>query len=106
MSCFPINQTASMIEGIGHSRAQTRVFAHNDPTDLDPNAPKLVAFESVYSMDGDIAPIAEICDVAEAHGVDALVAIRSQLGLAQAAQSAAGMVTKEGRPFGRGDQPR
>ncbi|KAA5804033.1 5-aminolevulinate synthase [Alkalicaulis satelles] len=66
---------ASMIEGIRHSRAQKHVFAHNDPADLDrrlsqldPDAPKLVAFESVYSMDGDIAPIAEICDVAERHG--------------------------------------
>ena len=66
---------ASMIEGIRHSRAQCRVFAHNDPrdlerklADLDPHAPKLVAFEWVYSMDGDIAPIAEICDVADAHG--------------------------------------
>jgi hypothetical protein len=50
-------------------------FGHNDPTDLDrklaaldPAVPKLVAFESVYSMDGDIAPIRELCDVAEAHG--------------------------------------
>jgi len=66
---------ASMIEGIRHSRAQTRIFAHNDPNDLDrkladieSNTPKLVAFESVYSMDGDIAPIAELCSVAEAHG--------------------------------------
>jgi 5-aminolevulinate synthase len=63
---------ASMIEGIRHSRAEKRIFAHNDPEDLarqladiDPTRPKLVAFESVYSMDGDIAPIAEICDVAE-----------------------------------------
>jgi 5-aminolevulinate synthase len=66
---------ASMIEGIRHSRAEKHVFAHNDPEDLDrrlsrldPDAPKLVAFESVYSMDGDIAPIAEICDVADRHG--------------------------------------
>ncbi|GAC1340563.1 MAG: 5-aminolevulinate synthase [Acetobacteraceae bacterium] len=66
---------ASMIEGIRHSRAEKIVFAHNDPADLDrrlarldPAAPKLVAFESVYSMDGDIAPIAEICDAAERHG--------------------------------------
>jgi 5-aminolevulinate synthase len=66
---------ASMIEGIRHSRAEKHIFAHNDPEDLDrrlsrmdPDAPKLVAFESVYSMDGDIAPIAEICDVAERHG--------------------------------------
>ena len=66
---------ASMIEGIRHSRAETRIFAHNDVEDLaarlsdiDPCRPKLVAFESVYSMDGDIAPIAEICDVAEQYG--------------------------------------
>jgi 5-aminolevulinate synthase len=66
---------ASMIEGIRHSRAAKQTFAHNDPADLDrklaaldPAVPKLVAFESVYSMDGDIAPIAEMCDVAEAHG--------------------------------------
>jgi 5-aminolevulinate synthase len=65
---------ASMIEGIRHSRRETRIFAHNDPrdlerklSDLDPHAPKLVAFESVYSMDGDIAPIAELCDVADTH---------------------------------------
>ncbi len=64
----------SMIEGIRHSRAEKRIFKHNDPADLDrlmaaddPNAPKVVIFESVYSMDGDIAPIAEICDVAEKH---------------------------------------
>jgi 5-aminolevulinate synthase len=66
---------ASMIEGIRQSRAEKVIFAHNDPADLarrlaaiDPARPKLVAFESVYSMDGDIAPIAAICDVAEAHG--------------------------------------
>ena len=66
---------ASMIEGIRHSRAEKRIFKHNDPADLDrklasedPARPKLVTFESVYSMDGDIAPIAELCDVAEAHG--------------------------------------
>ncbi len=63
---------ASMIEGIRHSRAKCIVFAHNDPEDLerklaalDPDVPKLIAFESVYSMDGDIAPIAQICDVAD-----------------------------------------
>ncbi|MGE0594881.1 MAG: 5-aminolevulinate synthase [Hyphomonadaceae bacterium] len=65
---------ASMIEGIRHSRAECIVFKHNDPEDLDrklsaiePGRPKLVAFESVYSMDGDIAPIAAICDVADKH---------------------------------------
>ncbi|MEQ4598363.1 MAG: 5-aminolevulinate synthase, partial [Methylobacteriaceae bacterium] len=66
---------ASMIEGIKAARAERHIFRHNDPEDLDrklrlvdPARPKIVAFESVYSMDGDIAPIAEICDVAEAHG--------------------------------------
>jgi 5-aminolevulinate synthase len=62
----------SMIEGIVHSRAEKRLFCHNDAGHLDrvlseypPDRPKLVAFESVYSMDGDVAPIGEICDVAE-----------------------------------------
>ncbi len=66
---------ASMIEGIRYSKAKKAIFRHNDPADLDrllseadPGAAKLVAFESVYSMDGDIAPIAEICDVADKHG--------------------------------------
>ena len=66
---------ASMIEGIRHSRAERQVFTHNSPEDLDrrlsrldPSLPKLVAFESVYSMDGDIAPIKELCDVADMHG--------------------------------------
>jgi 5-aminolevulinate synthase len=66
---------ASMIEGIRHSKAERQIFRHNDPedlnrrfADLDPDRPKLVAFESLYSMDGDIAPISEICDVAEKHG--------------------------------------
>ncbi len=63
---------ASMIEGVRHSRADKKIFRHNDVADLERQlaslpreAPKLVAFESVYSMDGDIAPIADICDVAE-----------------------------------------
>ena len=66
---------ASMIEGIRHARCDKRIWKHNDPEDLDrklaelpANATKIVAFESVYSMDGDIAPIAEILDVCEKHG--------------------------------------
>ncbi len=65
---------ASMIEGIRHSKADRMIFEHNSPEDLDrklstldPDRPKLVAFESVYSMDGDIAPIAEILDVCDKH---------------------------------------
>jgi len=66
---------ASMIEGIRHSKAEKRIWKHNDVADLDrqlsefgPDVPKVVAFESVYSMDGDIAPIADIVAVAEKHG--------------------------------------
>ena len=66
---------ASMIEGIRHSRAECHKFKHSDPADLDrllssvdPSLPKLVAFESVYSMDGDIAPIEGILEVCEKHG--------------------------------------
>ena len=65
---------ASMIEGVRHSRADKVIWAHNDWRDLDRklaavgDRPKIVAFESVYSMDGDIAPIKEIVQVAKAHG--------------------------------------
>ncbi len=65
---------ASMIEGIRHSRADKVLWKHNDWRDLDRklhavgDRPKIVAFESVYSMDGDIAPIREIVEVCESHG--------------------------------------
>ena len=66
---------ASMIEGIRQGRGAKRVWRHNDLGDLesilqelDPGCPKVIAFESVYSMDGDIAPIGEICDLAERYG--------------------------------------
>jgi len=65
---------ASMIQGIRNSKAERIIFKHNDPGHLDkilktinPERPKLVAFESVYSMDGDIAPIKELCEVAKAN---------------------------------------
>ncbi|MDH3236561.1 MAG: 5-aminolevulinate synthase [Alphaproteobacteria bacterium] len=63
---------ASMIAGVRNSRAEKRIFKHNDPEHLesllresDPEAPKIIVFESVYSMDGDISPIAEFCDLAD-----------------------------------------
>jgi 5-aminolevulinate synthase len=66
---------ASMIAGIRNSRAERIIFRHNDTehltellAGLPPEAPKLVCFESVYSMDGDIAPLADLCDVAERFG--------------------------------------
>jgi len=66
---------ASMIAGIRHSGATRRIFRHNDVAHLeallaaaDPAPPKIVAFESVYSMDGDVSPIEEICDIAHRYG--------------------------------------
>nr|WP_281301688.1 MULTISPECIES: 5-aminolevulinate synthase [unclassified Iodidimonas] len=66
---------ASMIQGVRQSGAEKHIFRHNDLEHLedllaaaDPARPKLVAFESVYSMDGDIAPIGAICDLAQKYG--------------------------------------
>ena len=65
----------SMIEGIRRSGAEKHIFRHNDVAHLhelmsavEPSRPKIVAFESLYSMDGDVAPIGAICDAAELHG--------------------------------------
>ena len=66
---------ASMIEGVRRGGGLKRIFRHNDVAHLreliaadDPAAPKLIAFESIYSMDGDFGPIKEICDLAEEVG--------------------------------------
>ena len=66
---------ASMIEGIRHGGGEKYIWRHNDLSDLEaklktltPDRPKLIAFESVYSMDGDIAPLAEICALAKRYG--------------------------------------
>jgi 5-aminolevulinate synthase len=66
---------ASMIEGMRRGRCEKHIFRHNDVADLEAKlrkypkgTPKIIAFESVYSMDGHIAPIAEICDLAEKYG--------------------------------------
>ncbi len=66
---------ASMIEGIRHGGTEKRIFQHNDMSDLEAqlaaapeDAPKLIAFESVYSMDGDFGRINEICDLADKYG--------------------------------------
>src|SRR4051812_42061518 len=69
------NNHASMIAGIRHGGCQKHVFRHNDLAHLeellkaaDPEAPKLIAFESVYSMDGDIADIKGVAALAKRHG--------------------------------------
>ena len=66
---------ASMIEGVRRNGGEKRIFRHNDVAHLrellaadDPKAPKLIAFESVYSMEGDFSPIANICDLADEFG--------------------------------------
>jgi 5-aminolevulinate synthase len=66
---------ASMIQGIRHGECKKHIFRHNDVADLEAKlktfpkgTPKIIAFESVYSMDGHIAPIAAICDLAEKYG--------------------------------------
>lgn len=66
---------ASMIEGIRRNGGAKRIFRHNDIAHLrellaadDPDAPKLIAFESIYSMDGDFAPMKDICDIADEFG--------------------------------------
>ncbi|HYZ40531.1 MAG TPA: aminotransferase class I/II-fold pyridoxal phosphate-dependent enzyme, partial [Stellaceae bacterium] len=66
---------ASMIAGIRHGGGEKRIFRHNDLGHLEallkeaePSRPKVIAFESLYSMDGDIAPIGRICDLATKFG--------------------------------------
>ena len=66
---------ASMIEGIRNSGSERHIWRHNDVGDLEaklaataPQRPKIIAFESVYSMDGDIAPMADICALAHKYG--------------------------------------
>ncbi|MBO68519.1 MAG: 5-aminolevulinate synthase [Acidiferrobacteraceae bacterium] len=66
---------ASMIEGIRHARCEKLIWRHNDLDDLrtklsecGKDQSKIIAFESIYSMDGDIAPISEICDLADKYG--------------------------------------
>jgi glutamate-1-semialdehyde aminotransferase len=64
-----------MIQGIRNSGATKHIFRHNDPEHLeellqkvDPETPKIVAFETVHSMDGSISPLKELCDIARKYG--------------------------------------
>lgn len=80
---------ASMIQGIRHSGAKKEIFKHNDMQDLEArlakypkSTPKIIAFESVYSMCGSVGPIAEICDLAEQYGaITFLDEVRGALGM-------------------------
>jgi len=92
---------ASMIEGIKHSRADKRVFRHNDVEDLEtqlrsiePGRPKLVAFESLYSMDGDFAPLKAMVALAKNYGALTFVDETHAVGLY--GERGGGVVEREG----------
>jgi 5-aminolevulinate synthase len=92
---------ASMIEGIRHGGCEKRIFRHNDLAHLeellraiDPELPKLIIFESVYSMDGDFGPTAAICDLAEKYG--ALTYIDEVHGVGLYGPRGAGVAARDG----------
>ncbi len=92
---------ASMIEGIRHGGVEKQVFRHNDLAHLeellracDPAKPKLIAFESVYSMDGDFGPIAEICALARKYG--ALTYLDEVHGVGLYGPKGAGVAARDG----------
>ena len=92
---------ASMIAGIRHSGAVRKIFRHNDVAHLeellaaaDPRTPKIVAFESVYSMDGDVSPIGELCGVA--HKYNALVYLDEVHAVGMYGERGAGVAERDG----------
>jgi 5-aminolevulinate synthase len=93
---------ASMIEGIRHGGVEKRIFRHNDMADLEaqlrdaePSAPKLIAFESVYSMDGDFGRVEAICDLADKYG--ALTYIDEVHGVGLYGPRGAGVAARDGQ---------
>lgn len=93
---------ASMIEGVRRGGGEKRIFRHNDVAHLrellakdDPHTPKLIAFESVYSMDGDFGPIKAICDLAEEFG--ALTYIDEVHAVGMYGPRGAGVAEREGQ---------
>jgi|CXWL01.1.fsa_nt_gi 5-aminolevulinate synthase len=92
---------ASMIHGMRSSKAEKKVFRHNDVQHLeellkeaDPNRPKIIAFESVYSMDGDISPIKEFCDLADKY--NALTYLDEVHAVGMYGEHGAGVAEREG----------
>ena len=92
---------ASMIEGVRRNGGDKRVFRHNDVAHLrellaadDPAAPKLIAFESIYSMDGDFGPIKDLCDLADEFG--ALTYIDEVHAVGMYGQRGAGVAERDG----------
>lgn len=91
----------SMIEGIRHARTEKRIFRHNDLAHLESllaeapaDAPKIIAFESVYSMDGDFGPIGDICDLADKYG--ALTYLDEVHGVGLYGHTGAGVAERDG----------
>jgi 5-aminolevulinate synthase len=92
---------ASIIDGLRHSGAEKRIFRHNDTAHLeeliaaaDPARPKLIVLESVYSMSGDVAPLAEVADIAKRHGAATFLDEVHAVGMY--GPEGAGMAAREG----------
>ncbi len=93
---------ASIIAGIQQSQAEKRIFSHSDMADLErqlnvivPERPKIIVFEAIYSMDGDVAPVEAICDLAERYG--ALTYLDEVHAVGMYGETGAGIAEREGQ---------